>query len=160
MFCQIFLSPEVKRWAIITYKYVRVASPVAERIKTQDLRRLGNNRKVSKRHRMIDQCPVFLSKRKFCQRQEKCPEKQQLKFACVTLFHMKTRVSLKYFITDCSFLQFCAFCLFCLLCVEFDIIFINFITFAQCLFIQVSRNLCFCSHFVCQRHKKLSTVLN
>ena len=33
------------------------------------------------------------------------------------------------------FLSFCAFCLFCLLCVEFDVIFINFITFAQSLFI-------------------------
>ena len=38
-----------------------------------------------------------------------------------------------------------AFCLFCLLCVEFDVIFMNFITFAQSLFIMVSRNLCFCS---------------
>ena len=33
-----------------------------------------------------------------------------------------------------SFLSFCAFFLFCLLCVEFDVIFINFITFAQSLF--------------------------
>ena len=32
------------------------------------------------------------------------------------------------------FLSLCAFCLFCLLCVEFDVIFINFITFAQSLF--------------------------
>ena len=44
------------------------------------------------------------------------------------------------------FLSFCAFCLFCLLCVEFDVIFINFVTFSQSLFILVSRNLCFCSH--------------
>ena len=44
------------------------------------------------------------------------------------------------------FLSFCAFCLFCLLWVEFDVIFINFITFAQSLFIQVPHNLCFCSH--------------
>ena len=40
------------------------------------------------------------------------------------------------------FLSFCAFCLFCLLCVEFDVIFINFITFAQSLFIQVSHVIC------------------
>ena len=45
-----------------------------------------------------------------------------------------------------SVLSFCAFCLFCLLCVEFDVIFINFTTFAKSLFIMVSRNLCFCSH--------------
>ena len=30
-----------------------------------------------------------------------------------------------------SFLSFCAFFLFCLLCVEFDVIFINFLTLAQ-----------------------------
>ena len=35
---------------------------VAERLKIQDLRKLGNIRKVSKPHRMIAQCPVFLSK--------------------------------------------------------------------------------------------------
>ena len=31
---------------------------VAERLKTEDLRELGNMRKVSKRHRMIAQCPA------------------------------------------------------------------------------------------------------
>ena len=36
--------------------YIRVASRVAERL--NDLRKLGNIRKVSKLHRMIAQCPV------------------------------------------------------------------------------------------------------
>ena len=35
MFCQIFLSPQVKRCAIITYKHgiIRAASQIAERLK-------------------------------------------------------------------------------------------------------------------------------
>ena len=30
-------------------------------------------------------------------------EKQKLKFYCSALFHMKTRVGLKYFVSDCSY---------------------------------------------------------
>ena len=48
VFYQIFLTPQVKRWA----------SWVAERLNTEDLRKLENIRKLSKRHRMIAQCPV------------------------------------------------------------------------------------------------------
>ena len=40
----------------------RATSRVAERLKTQDLRKLGKIREVYKLHRMIAQCPVFLSK--------------------------------------------------------------------------------------------------
>ena len=29
-------------------------------------------------------------------------EKQKLNFSCSALFHMKTRVSLKYFVNDCT----------------------------------------------------------
>ena len=60
MFYQIFLSPQMKRWVIITYihGYIRAASRVAERLKTEDLRKLGNITKVSKAHRMIAQRPV------------------------------------------------------------------------------------------------------
>ena len=50
MFYQIFLSPQVKRCTIITYKH---GIYMAERLKTSDLRKLGNIRKVSKLHRMI-----------------------------------------------------------------------------------------------------------
>ena len=50
MFHQIFLSAQVKQWVIIAYKtwYIRVASRVAEQLKTYDLRKLGNIRKGSK----------------------------------------------------------------------------------------------------------------
>ena len=42
--------------------YIPVASQVAERFKTKDLRKLGNIRKVSKPHRMKAQCPVSMPK--------------------------------------------------------------------------------------------------
>ena len=32
-------------------------------------------------------------------------EKQKLNFSCSALFHMKTRVSLKYFVNDCGFFK-------------------------------------------------------
>ena len=44
MFYQIFLSPQVKRCAIITYKHGIFEMP-------QGLRKLGNFRKVSKLHK-------------------------------------------------------------------------------------------------------------
>ena len=47
--------------------YIRVASRVAEQLKTWDLRKLGNIRKLSKLHRMIAQYPVSPPKWKFCQ---------------------------------------------------------------------------------------------
>ena len=60
MFYQIFLSPQVERWTIITYtQCIRVALLIAERLKTWDLTKLGNIRKVSRPQRMIAQrqCP-------------------------------------------------------------------------------------------------------
>ena len=54
MFYQIFLSPQVKRWAIITYKHGIYELP-------HELPKdLGNIRKVSNIQRMIAQCPVPL----------------------------------------------------------------------------------------------------
>ena len=52
MFYQFFLSPQVKRWAIITYKHGIYELPHEL---PNDLRlwKLGNIRKVSKPHRMI-----------------------------------------------------------------------------------------------------------
>ena len=77
MFYQFFLSPQVKRCAITTYKHGIYELPhelpndlrsygifaagealVPTQEKKKDLRKLGNARKVSKPHRMIAQCPV------------------------------------------------------------------------------------------------------
>ena len=52
MFYQIFLLLQVKRWAIITYN-LRVASGVAQGLKTYYHRKLGNIKKMSKLHRAI-----------------------------------------------------------------------------------------------------------
>ena len=59
MFYQIFLSPQVKRWAIITYKHGIYELPheLPNDLRLKDLRKLGNIRKVSKSHRMIAQRP-------------------------------------------------------------------------------------------------------
>ena len=71
--------------------YIRVASRDNERL--QDLSKLGNIREVSKPHRMTAQCPVPL---------RKSLEKQKLSLSHSALFHMKTRVSLKYLMNDCG----------------------------------------------------------
>ena len=55
MFYQIFLLPQVKRWAIITYKHGIYELPpeLPNDLRLKDLRKLGNIRKVCKLHRMI-----------------------------------------------------------------------------------------------------------
>ena len=52
MFYQIFLSPQVKRWAFITYKHGIYELP-HEFPNDLRLSKLGNTRKVSKLDRMI-----------------------------------------------------------------------------------------------------------
>ena len=73
MFYQIFLSPQVKRWANITYKrgiyellHELPNVPTQEKKKTQDLRKLGNIRKVPKPNRMIAQRPGHPPKQNPC----------------------------------------------------------------------------------------------
>ena len=52
MFYQIFLTPQVKGWAIITYKHGIYELP-HNLPNDLRLRKLGNIRRVSKLHRMI-----------------------------------------------------------------------------------------------------------
>ena len=52
---------------------------------------------------MIAQCPVPLPNENFVNSSKKVSKKQQLNFSCSVLFHMKTRVSFKYFVNDCWF---------------------------------------------------------
>ena len=56
MFYQIFLSPQVKRWTMMTYKHGIYKLP-HELWNDLGIRIWGNIRKVSKPHRMITQCP-------------------------------------------------------------------------------------------------------
>ena len=81
MFYQIFLSPQVKQWVIINYKHgiYKLPNKLPNDLR---LRILGNQEILS-------------------QYQQKSPEKWQLNFSCGALFHTKTRVSLRYFVTDC-----------------------------------------------------------
>ena len=78
--------------------YIRVASRVTKRLKTQDLRKLGKVKKISKLYGIQPQYPVFLPKLKFCRYST---EKQKLKLPRISLFHVKARVCLKYFVNDC-----------------------------------------------------------
>ena len=57
MFYQIFLSPQVKRYAIITYEHGIYVLPYEL---PNSLRKLVNIRKVSKLHSMIPHCPASL----------------------------------------------------------------------------------------------------
>ena len=53
MFYQIFLSPQVKRCPINTYKYGIYELPNELPNDLNNLRKLGNIKKLSKLHRMI-----------------------------------------------------------------------------------------------------------
>ena len=83
--------------------YIRDASRVAERLKTYDLRKLGNIRKVSKFYRVIPstQYPAP-PKMKALLILAGNSWKQKLNFSRCALFYMKTRVSLKYFVSYCG----------------------------------------------------------
>ena len=54
MFYQISLSPQVKRWAIITYKpgIYELPHELLNYLRLLDLRKLGNIRKLSKLHKL------------------------------------------------------------------------------------------------------------
>ena len=60
MFYQIFLSPQVKRCAIITYKHgiYELSHELPNNLRFKDLRKLETIRKLSEPDRMIAQCPV------------------------------------------------------------------------------------------------------
>ena len=64
MFWQIFLLPQVKRCASITYKHTLYELP-HELPNALKLRILGNIKKLSKLYRMIGQCPVSPPKQNF-----------------------------------------------------------------------------------------------
>ena len=59
---------------------------------------IRSNKKVSELYRMIAQCPVFLPKWKTYKYWQNSLEKQKLSSSRSALFHIKTRVSIKYFV--------------------------------------------------------------
>ena len=104
MFYQIFLSPQVKRWAIITYKHGIYELP-HELPNNLRLRKSGDIRKVPKLHRMIAQSPVPPAKIKALSPLAKKSRRIAIKpFSWCA--HMKTRVSLRYFVIDCLWKPF------------------------------------------------------
>ena len=93
MFWQIFLSPQMKRSVIVINIHGIYELP-------HELpNNLRNITKISKLHRMIAQCPIPLPKWKFCQYQQKTLKKQKLNLSLSALFHMKTRICIKYLST-------------------------------------------------------------
>ena len=63
MFYQMIFSPQVKQYTIITYKHGIYKLPHEL---PNEIRKLGNIRKVLKLHRIIVHCSVFQPKWKFC----------------------------------------------------------------------------------------------
>ena len=96
----LFTKSETIRDYYLWTWHIRVASWVAERVRTQDLRRLGNIRKALKLHRIIAQCPVSPLKWKFCWYYQKTFKNQKLNFSRSALLYTKTRVGVKYHVKD------------------------------------------------------------
>ena len=80
MFFQIFLSPQVERWAIITYKHGIYESlhELPNDLRLKDLRKLGNIRKLPKLHRIIAQCSAPAKNESFVNTSRK-PSKTEIK---------------------------------------------------------------------------------
>ena len=98
MFYQIFLSSKMKRCAIITHKHGIYELP-HELPKDLRLRILYNDRLAAYNDSLV---PILPAKIIILLIPVKTLEKQKLDFFRSALFHMKARVSLKYFVNDCG----------------------------------------------------------
>ena len=100
-----FLSPQLKRSAIITYKHGIYELP-HELPTDLRLRKYHENLKTSQNDSLVSSLPA---KMKILSILEKTSGKQKLNFARSALIHMKTRVSRKHFVNDCLWKQFFTF---------------------------------------------------
>ena len=107
MFRQTFFSPQVKRWAIVTYKHGLYELP-HELPNNLRLRILENQKKSGK-------CPNFIEENTSAQTPYQNENfvnnsrellKNKLNFCACPLFHIKTRISLKYFVSYCLWKHF------------------------------------------------------
>ena len=81
---------------------IQVTSRVAERLKTQGLRKLGNIRKISDLGGHIVQCLVFLQELRFCQQKLKNTQKQIPNVSFSIQFYWITPFCSKYFVRNCK----------------------------------------------------------
>ena len=83
---------------------IGVASPVVERLETQDLRKLGNILRISNLGGDRAQCLVSLQELTLCEQQLKNMQKQIPKFSFPAQFYWITQFCSKYFARDCRFI--------------------------------------------------------
>ena len=76
------------------------------RMTLDDFRKLGNIRKISKVHGIIAQCSVLPRNENFAFTSKNLKFPEKLNFSHSALFHMKTRICLRYFVSDYSFHAF------------------------------------------------------
>ena len=81
---------------------IRFASRVAKRLKTQELKKLENIRKISIQRGDMAQCPVSLPQIKLCQGQLKNTRKQILNICCPVQFYWISLFCFKHYVRDCS----------------------------------------------------------
>ena len=87
-------------WLLLTNWYIQVASQVAQRPKTYDLRKLENFRESSKLHKIIAKCS---RNKNFVSTSKKLPKNRNWTFP-VERYFIKKPVCLKYFVKDCRYL--------------------------------------------------------
>ena len=106
---EIFSSPQVRRSVVISNELVYTSLP-HELPNDLTLRNLGNQEILGKCNNFIELLPSAQSSSRihFCQYQQKSAEKQKWNFFHSALFHIKTRVCLKYFVNNCLWKQFLA----------------------------------------------------
>ena len=85
---------------------IRVVLQVAEQVKTQDLRKLGNIRNISNLsgNQCPVQCPTSLPEMKVWQQQSKNTQKYISKF-CLVKFYRMSLFCFKYFDRDCRLIE-------------------------------------------------------
>ena len=99
--------PTSKRKLDIQYSKlgIRVASRIAERLRTQDLRKLGNIRKISTLGGHMAQCLVSIQELRLYQQHLKNTQKHVPNFSFPVQFYWITPFCYKYFLRDCSLMN-------------------------------------------------------
>ena len=107
-----FITCETKLHMQYSKLDTRVASQVAERIKTQDLRNLGNIRKISNLGGGKVQCPVSLQEIRLRQQQSETTQKSISNFSFPVQYYRISVSCSKYLVRDCRRRNISRNCLF------------------------------------------------
>ena len=105
MFCRFFFSPQVKRSLIISNELPYTSCRTTEDLVSYEIRKVQKNVKTSWNYNLVPSLPPL--RFFFLSMLAKDSLKIEIELSRSALFHMKTRIFLKYFVRACSYVLVC-----------------------------------------------------